>query len=98
MYCHHQRYAEKFNLYPHIKFKTFVERIEPAKDYNQTGRWNITTHPCDDPNKQTTTTYDGVMVCTGHHTDPRMPSFEGMNKFKGKQFHSHDYKDYRGKI
>lgn len=91
------RYAKKFNLYKHIQYNTFVERVEPAKDFDQTGRWNITTYPCNDPSKKTTTVYDGVIVSSGHHWDPRMPSFTGMDKFKGQQLHSHDYKDYQGK-
>lgn len=40
--------------------------------------------------------FDGIMVCSGHHWDPRWPSFEGMDKFAGRQMHSHSYKDPRG--
>ncbi|EDV22234.1 uncharacterized protein TRIADDRAFT_29160 [Trichoplax adhaerens] len=91
-----EMYAEKFDLYKHIRYNTFVHQIKQASDYDQTGRWDIVTSPSDDHANKTTTTYDGVMVCSGHHWDPRMPSFKGMDVFKGKQMHSHDYKDYRG--
>ncbi|VDK58429.1 unnamed protein product, partial [Cylicostephanus goldi] len=42
-------------------------------------------------------TFDGVMVCTGHHTDPYWPNpFPGQEAYTGKLVHSHDYKDHRG--
>ena len=46
--------------------------------------------------KETAITYDAVLVCTGHHADVNKPSFPGMDKFKGKVTHSHDYKDFHG--
>lgn len=36
------------------------------------------------------------MVCTGHHADKNIPDFPGLEKFKGKVTHSHDYKNFRG--
>lgn len=47
-------------------------------------------------NNTATETFDGVMVCTGHHTDPYWPDpFPGQNAFRGKLVHSHDYKDHK---
>ncbi|EDV22235.1 uncharacterized protein TRIADDRAFT_50681 [Trichoplax adhaerens] len=90
-------YAQKFNLYEHIQFNTYVQQVKPASDYSETGRWDVITKPADNPTAETTTTtFDGIMVCSGHHWDSRMPSFKGMDVFKGRQLHSHDYKDYRG--
>lgn len=34
--------------------------------------------------------YKGVVVCNGHHRDPRMPSYPGT--FRGDFIHSHDYR------
>jgi hypothetical protein len=36
--------------------------------------------------------YDGVMVCTGHHTVPYVPNVPGMPEFQGKVIHSQEYK------
>lgn len=42
-------------------------------------------------------TFDGIMLCTGHHTEPYFPPpFPGQGTFKGKILHSHDYKDPTG--
>lgn len=40
--------------------------------------------------------FDAVLVCTGHHADKNIPDFPGLDKFKGKITHTHDYKDFRG--
>ena len=43
-----------------------------------------------------TDVFDGVMVCTGHHTEEYWPQpFPGQGDFTGKIIHSHDYKDYK---
>jgi cation diffusion facilitator CzcD-associated flavoprotein CzcO len=34
---------------------------------------------------------DAVLVANGHHWDPRLPEFEGMDRFAGQQLHSHAY-------
>ena len=36
--------------------------------------------------------FDGVMVCTGHHVQPQVPTFKDQNKFKGQIVHTHSYK------
>mmetsp|Transcript_23510 Transcript_23510/g.51596 ORF Transcript_23510/g.51596 Transcript_23510/m.51596 type:complete len:552 (+) Transcript_23510:253-1908(+) len=44
--------------------------------------------------------FDAVLVATGHHSTPRMPSFPGMDEFEGQQMHSHYYRDpvdFKGK-
>ncbi|KAG0220248.1 Cyclopentanone 1,2-monooxygenase (CPMO) [Mortierella sp. GBA43] len=42
--------------------------------------------------------FDNVMMCTGHHSVPRYPSFPGMHPtdpdaYTGKQLHSHFYRE-----
>lgn len=36
--------------------------------------------------------FDGVMICTGHHTVPYLPSFPGAEVFRGRILHSQEYK------
>ncbi|CAG8791770.1 3800_t:CDS:2, partial [Racocetra persica] len=36
--------------------------------------------------------FDFVMVCSGHHHKARWPEYKGMDLFKGKQIHAHQYK------
>ncbi|KAJ3203124.1 Cyclopentanone 1,2-monooxygenase (CPMO) [Dinochytrium kinnereticum] len=37
-------------------------------------------------------TFDYVIVATGHHWKPRLPEFNGMEKFRGGMMHSHSYR------
>jgi len=37
--------------------------------------------------------YDYVVVASGHYSTPHMPSFHGMETFRGRVLHSHDFND-----
>lgn len=84
-------YAENFGLYNYINFETSVQNIRPALDYSETGRWEVTT--CKTGQCEVTETYDGVLICTGHHTHPYMPTFRGLDVFNGQVMHSHSYRE-----
>jgi cation diffusion facilitator CzcD-associated flavoprotein CzcO len=74
-------YADAFDLRRHIRFKSPVARAERGEQ----GGWRITladgTQAC----------FDALLVCNGHHWDPRFPDFPG--SFEGPQIHSHNYVD-----
>ncbi|NP_001083227.1 flavin containing dimethylaniline monoxygenase 5 gene 2 S homeolog [Xenopus laevis] len=84
-------YAKNFNLLKYIRFKTTVCSIKKRPDFAISGQWEIVTE-CD--GKQDMGIYDGVLLCSGHHTFPNLPleSFPGIEKFKGQYFHSREYK------
>ncbi|KAM4651733.1 flavin-containing monooxygenase 5-like isoform 1-T3 [Discoglossus pictus] len=84
-------YAEHFQLTKYINFKTSVCSIKKRVDFAKTGQWDVVTEK---EGKQETAIFDGVLVCTGHHTNAYVPldSFPGIEKFKGQYFHSRDYK------
>lgn len=63
----------------------------PAEDYEDTGRWRVTFTP--GAGEPTTDTFDGVLICTGHHTYPHLPKFRGLENFTGTHMHSHSYRD-----
>ncbi|XP_063282230.1 flavin-containing monooxygenase 3 [Pelobates fuscus] len=92
-------YAEKFDLLRQIKFKTTVVSVKKSIDFTETGKWDVVTE-CD--GKQKLTTFNAVLLCTGHHVYPNLPlqSFPGIDKFKGQYMHNRDYKEparYTGK-
>lgn len=90
-----RQYAKRFDLLKHIKYKCKVINVEKATDYELTGRWLVTV--LDLGNGVTfTNTYDGVMVCTGHHTFPYYPDFEGLDDFQGTVKHTHSLKTDKG--
>ncbi|KAM4722856.1 flavin-containing monooxygenase 5-like [Rhinophrynus dorsalis] len=84
-------YAENFKLMKFIQFKTSVCSIKKCQDFCTTGQWIVTTEK---EGKQEAHVFDSILICTGHHTFPNLPlsSFPGIEKFKGRYFHSRDYK------
>lgn len=86
-YMHHkvmlkyiQSYAQHFDCFKHIKFNHEVEEISRVGN-----KWKISL--IDHSNSSTTLKnefFDIVMICTGHHGRPFVPTFPGQNNFKGK--------------
>lgn len=36
--------------------------------------------------------FDAVMCCNGHYSCPRLPEFSGIERYKGKLLHSHNFR------
>lgn len=79
-----QGYARRFGLYPHIRFRTLVERCERERD----GGWRVTVRT--EGGATETTSFHQLVVCNGHHWEPRWPDYPG--EFTGEYLHSHDFK------
>ncbi|KAK2883602.1 hypothetical protein QQF64_016745 [Cirrhinus molitorella] len=93
-------YADHFQLKQHIRFQTKVLHVTPRPDFPHSGQWDVEIESKDGQREKQV--FDAVMVCTGHHCHPHLPlqDFPGINTFKGKFFHSRDYKnpeEWRGK-
>ncbi|MFO0946807.1 MAG: NAD(P)-binding domain-containing protein, partial [Planctomycetota bacterium] len=76
-------YADHFGIRDRIHLGLGVRKAERQGD----GKWRITL---DD---DTTKTFDLLIVCNGHHWDPRMPEPPFPGTFAGPQIHSHHYID-----
>ncbi|WP_330228994.1 NAD(P)-binding domain-containing protein [Nocardia sp. NBC_00508] len=74
-------YVDHFGVRDRIMFNTTVIGAERGED----GRWLITT------SDGHTRDYDALVVCNGHHWDPRIPDYPG--EFDGTLLHSHAYND-----
>ncbi|HEY3866671.1 MAG TPA: NAD(P)-binding domain-containing protein, partial [Solirubrobacteraceae bacterium] len=74
-------YADKFSLRDRIRFHTRVRSAERGSG----GGWEIML------GDGMTERFDALLVCNGHHWDPRYPDFPGT--FDGPAIHSHDYID-----
>ncbi|GMS78761.1 hypothetical protein PENTCL1PPCAC_936 [Pristionchus entomophagus] len=89
-------YSNHFGLDKHIKLNHKVLNIARHEDYDKTGRWTVIVKDFKS-DVETTEVFDGVLLCTGHHTKPYWPEpWKRQNEFKGKIMHAHSYKDYRG--
>ncbi|MGK7390124.1 MAG: flavin-containing monooxygenase [Candidatus Cyclobacteriaceae bacterium M2_1C_046] len=78
-----QAYAKKFNLYPSIQFNTLVKECKPTVDKC----WEVTTEK---DGIEKTEIFTDLVVCNGHHWEPRYPDYPG--DFSGEFLHSHNYK------
>ncbi|XP_010835022.1 PREDICTED: dimethylaniline monooxygenase [N-oxide-forming] 3 isoform X2 [Bison bison bison] len=81
------------------KFSTIVSSVNKRPDFQTTGQWDVITEK---DGKKESAVFDAVMICSGHHVYPNIPkeSFPGIKLFKGKCFHSRDYKEpgiFKGK-
>jgi len=80
-----QNYAREFELYPLIQFRTLVKHCERLQD----GKWKVTI---EQNNSETSSVFDILVVCNGHHWLPRMPQYPG--RFDGEFIHSHEVKKF----
>ncbi len=80
-----QGYARHFNLYSHIRFHTRVKHCAPGEN----GTWIVISEK---DGLETTTVFDALAVCNGHHWNPRMPSYPG--HFNGQFIHAHAVKRF----
>lgn len=88
-------YAKSFNFERYVRYQTPVELIEPAHDYDATGRWRVVAKSLVD-GQVTDEIFDGVMIGTGHHGTVQQPTFPGQEKFKGEIIHTHSLKSAKG--
>jgi hypothetical protein len=76
-------YARHFGIYELARFNTSVVRVEPVADAPDSA-WRVILDSGE------VLTYRGVVIASGHHSQPRMPELPG--EFAGELLHAHDYK------
>ena len=77
-----QSYARHFGIEPFIQFNTEVKSADKQADES----WALTLHD------GRVEYFDHLIVCNGHHWNPRYPSYDG--KFEGEMIHSHHYRTH----
>ncbi|XP_051132542.1 flavin-containing monooxygenase FMO GS-OX-like 2 [Andrographis paniculata] len=83
-------FAAHFGLSESIRLETEVVRVEQNKDNDG---WVVESRRNgSNSNPSVEEVFDAVVICNGHHTRPRSASFPGMEKWPGKQIHSHNYR------
>ncbi|MFT4736240.1 MAG: hypothetical protein ACI92W_000345 [Paraglaciecola sp.] len=78
-----QGYSRHFGLDRFIKFETRVSKAVRLEN----GDWELTV---EDAIGQQVEVFSDLIVCNGHHWNPRIPSYPG--SFSGEIIHSHDFK------
>ena len=74
-----------------IRFDTPVRRVTYD---DASGKFSVTAEDLK-AEKQSTETFDYVVVATGHFSVPNIPYFEGVETFPGRVLHSHDFREAR---
>ena len=103
-----ERYAEHFNLRPHIHLDCKVEAVR-----RDGPRWKVQVHRANWSNghpfhpaahhvveETFTRQYDHLVICAGLHHAPKIPDILGLETFPGQVLHSSAYRDaeaFRGK-
>jgi thioredoxin reductase len=97
-------YASRFDVLDNVRFSTAVESVAPS--FEEGGKvlrhWTVSVarptpgasshKPPDSSLERETKTFDAVVVCNGHYSAPRLPTYEGQDSFAGLQLHSHNYR------
>ena len=79
----------------HVQFETEVTRLAQAADFQTNGRRDAKI--CDlKTGVIDTEVFDGVFVCSGHHSKKNWPEVNGAETFEGRLLHTHDYHNGRG--
>jgi len=88
IYQHAVRIAKHYGLYEHAIFHTLVSALRWDESIK---RWRITTNRGDDIRARF------VVMAGGPLNKPKLPGIPGLNKFKGKIFHTARWEyDYTG--
>ncbi|KAF5916616.1 hypothetical protein HPG69_005411, partial [Diceros bicornis minor] len=74
-----------------VFFETLVSSIKKCPIFLVTGQLEVVSEK---GGKQESTIFDAIMIYSGHHVYPILPtySFSGLHQFQGRYHHSHNYK------
>ncbi|KAL8119227.1 hypothetical protein AgCh_016662 [Apium graveolens] len=79
-------FAEQFGIIELTRFSTEVVGVDLRGN-----EWILETRTSELTREDV---FDAVVVCNGHHTEPRVANFPvGIEKWPGMQIHSHNYRD-----
>ncbi|XP_070548156.1 flavin-containing monooxygenase 2-like [Ptychodera flava] len=95
VHCYIQNYVAHFDLEKHIRFNTDVTDVQRNNDGKY---WKLQIKDKDD--KLSTEEFDYVMICTSVYNRASIPSYPGMENFKGIKIHANRYREpskFKGK-
>uniref|UniRef100_A0ACD5UBD5 Uncharacterized protein n=1 Tax=Avena sativa TaxID=4498 RepID=A0ACD5UBD5_AVESA len=90
-------FSDAFGLTDAIRFGTKVVRVAMAPaprqcdDGDATPKWVVRSIDADET-AEVEEVFDAVVVATGHYSQPRLPSIDGMAEWQRRQLHSHSYR------
>ncbi|BFZ23685.1 hypothetical protein BsWGS_26724 [Bradybaena similaris] len=85
-------YCKHFGLDKYIKYNMEVVGLKQHSSYSSTGRWEVKLKD-HKTGQENTEIFDFILVANGHHGEPNLPNYPGLDKFKGVSMHSKEFKD-----
>ncbi|CAN6170539.1 unnamed protein product [Urochloa humidicola] len=90
-------FCDAFGLMDAVRLNTRVVHVGLAPRGDDDGgaiRWTVRSCAKQGEHDEATTeeVFDAVVVAVGHFTQPRMPSIDGMDKWRRRHLHSHSYR------
>ncbi|XP_059432307.1 flavin-containing monooxygenase FMO GS-OX-like 4 [Corylus avellana] len=83
-------FARDFRLVELIRFGHEVVRVEQVNEVSH--EWVVESRTRGSESEMEGEVFEAVAVCNGHHTEPRIAEFPGMDIWPGMQVHSHNYR------
>lgn len=74
-----------------VLFSQLLHHVEMIEPTTGNPKWSVKVKDLQ-KNNVMIESFDAIMVCNGHYFDPRIPNIPGQDIFRGKQWHSHDYR------
>ncbi|KAL6642720.1 hypothetical protein ACP70R_020901 [Stipagrostis hirtigluma subsp. patula] len=82
-------FADESGIASRVRLRAEVLRVRPlGRDPGE--RWEVAWRGESD--EVAVEVFDAVVVCNGHWTVPLVPKIRGIDKWHGKQMHSHNYR------
>jgi len=81
--------VEKADVRKYIRFNSAIRHV----DYNEDSEMFTVTVQDHTNDTIYSEEFDYVVCCTGHFSTPKVPYFEGFEKFGGRVLHAHDFRD-----
>lgn len=84
-------FAADSGVAAHVRLRAQVLRVRPlCPGRGQGEKWAVAWRGEDGDVAEEA--FDAVVVCNGHCSVPLVPKIRGINKWRGKQMHSHNYR------
>ncbi|XP_021768429.1 flavin-containing monooxygenase FMO GS-OX-like 4 [Chenopodium quinoa] len=91
-------FANEFRLHELVRYQTEVCHVGLETE----GNWKVKSRmQVGNDGSEFDETYDAVVVCNGHYTEPRIAEIPGIEQWPEKQIHSHNYRlpeSYRDQV
>ncbi|KAH7862377.1 hypothetical protein Vadar_004045 [Vaccinium darrowii] len=80
-------FAKEFGLIELVRFETEVVRVERVK--SEEDEWVVESRMTEGSGEEE---FQAVVICTGHYSEPVVANIPGIERWPGKQLHSHNYR------